>query len=731
MKNVQRYHTRVHRFMRGSIAIFVALLMSLLSCEQGIASVLSDEFTVSEEELSIVQEQEVYTVGYTTNYIPITYEVKGEPTGILIDIFKDMGDVLGVTFEFVNMDDAGVVVEELDMTVLMPNFSTSFMSETYLTYQQVLATKTDYNGSIETVAVQVNHGLTEIDPFIEGATLVYYDNFSAAKAALDGDEVDALLMATIGYDKVSDEVESGIYDLTILDTPLYFRFSYSDHISPEVIEVMNRVIANLDEDDIYFLAQSHSNYMIYTEGISEYILHNLNIILLGVLIGAIIVSVVAMILQSRKQKQLEQCMAHDPLTGLLSEAKFKEEVARIIHSNHAEIYHILALDMDNFKYINEIYGFSIGTQIIQETSRGLYDTLSSVEHTMTRSFADNFYILISGIDILGKLTGYEDGYNETKENLSKILGEDFNFSFSLGLYTITDIEEDITLMMDCATIARNLGKSTLGYTIYPYTEAMQRERKVKNEVVATMEAGVTKKEFIIYYQPKVDLHEEHVTGAEALVRWVRDGKLVPPGDFIPIFEKNGFIETLDYYVLDAVCEFIARNQHKGVPVISVNLSGITVMQTNLVDSILEVLRRHEIRPNQIDLEITESAFVNHFEESIKRLERLRQHGFTISMDDFGAGVSSLHRLKVIPLDILKIDREFITDSIGNDKGTAIIENITNMAKEIHLETVAEGIETQEQLDFLRKIGCDVGQGYFYSRPLPENEFLEYFLQKKD
>ncbi|MFI3177747.1 MAG: EAL domain-containing protein [Eubacteriales bacterium] len=717
--------------MKGSIAIFVVLLMCLLSCEQGVASVLSDELVITEEELAIVQEQEVYTVGYTTNYIPISYEIKGEPAGILIDILNDMGEELGVTFEFVDMDEPGVVVEDLDITVLMPNFSTNTMSETYLSYQQVLATKVNHEGMIETVAVQVNHGLTEVDSAIADATLVYYDDFAAAKAALDGDEVDALLMATIGYDKVSDEVMSGIYDLTILDTPLNFRFSYSEQLSSEVIEVMNFVIANLDEDDIYFLAQNHSNYMVYTEGISEYILDNLNIILLGVLIGAVIVSIVAMILQSRKQKRLECFMAHDPLTGLLSEAKFKEEVARIIHSNHAEIYHILALDMDNFKYINEIYGFSIGTEIIQEAARGLYDTLQSVEHTMTRSFADNFYILISGIDILGKLTGYEDGYNETKEKLSKIVGEDFNFSFSLGLYTITDIEEDVTLMMDCATIARNLGKNTLGYTIYPYTEAMQRERKIKNGVVATMEAGVARKEFIIYYQPKVDLHREHTTGAEALVRWVRDGKLVPPGEFIPIFEKNGFIETLDYYVLDAVCEFIANNQHKEIPVISVNLSGITVMKSTLVESILAVLERHKIQPNQIDLEITESAFVNHFEESIKRLELLRQHGFTISMDDFGAGVSSLHRLKVIPLDILKIDREFITDSIGNDKGTAIIENITNMAKEINLETVAEGIETQEQLDFLKKIGCNVGQGYFYSRPLPEKEFLEYLLQTKD
>ncbi|MFI3176752.1 MAG: EAL domain-containing protein, partial [Eubacteriales bacterium] len=296
-------------------------------------------------------------------------------------------------------------------------------------------------------------------------------------------------------------------------------------------------------------------------------------------------------------------------------------------------------------------------------------------------------------------------------------------------YPIHNRMESVTQMIDGATIARNAGKQILGYTITEYTEEMREERRNKNHVVQTMNEGIQNKEFIMYYQPKINLNTGHIVGAEALVRWVQGGKLIPPDCFIPIFEKNGFIEELDYYVFEEVCAFI--NRQKGMaPIISVNLSWITVGKDNLIQRLEAILEKYQVKPIQIDLEITESAFVDQFEDSLSRLEHLRSLGFTISMDDFGAGISSLNRLKEIPLDIMKIDRGFVMDSLENKKGKIIIENVIQMGKKLNLETVAEGIETKEQLEFLRDMGCDVGQGYYYARPLPEGEFLDKWHQEK-
>lgn len=281
-------------------------------------------------------------------------------------------------------------------------------------------------------------------------------------------------------------------------------------------------------------------------------------------------------------------------------------------------------------------------------------------------------------------------------------------------------------MIDNATFARNKGKDKVGNSVYFYDEAMEKERVVNNRVSSTMHEALTKEEFVLYYQPKFDLQKKKTIGAEALVRWVREGTLIPPNDFIPIFERNGFIEKLDYYVLTQVCRYIRKQDNPNLPVISVNLSGMTLQQPNVVGQIIQILKEEEVTPAQIDLEVTESAFVDMGEEFTEKLDRFRQLGFTISMDDFGAGISSLNRLKEIPLDILKIDRAFIVGSLENEKGGAIIENVIRMAKQIGLETVAEGIETQEQLDYLRDQGCCVGQGYFYSRPLPEADFTAFY-----
>lgn len=197
----------------------------------------------------------------------------------------------------------------------------------------------------------------------------------------------------------------------------------------------------------------------------------------------------------------------------------------------------------------------------------------------------------------------------------------------------------------------------------------------------------------------------------------------PPNDFIPIFEKNGFIERLDYYIFEQVCGWIQSHKGEGIPPISVNLSGITLVQADLCDNLKRIMEQYEITPDQIDVELTETAFVDSSDEALSAVSQLKAMGLAISMDDFGAGISSLNRLKKIDIDTLKIDRELIIDQEENEKGASILKNILMMAKDLNVKTVAEGIETQQQLEILQSFGCDMGQGYYFSRPVSGAQLL--------
>lgn len=670
-----------------------------------------------------MHDQDVYTVGYTDSYIPVSYHVNGRLTGISVDILNEIADELDVHLEYYDLDDPATDKASLDIDLQIINFDERQLSDPLATYPSLLATKTTFTGQIEKVSARYDFGLSEYDRALVGKEVIFYDTFDEAKMAMDNGEVDALLMSSIGYEKVSTEYELGIYEFEAIDTPVDIRMAYNEDFPQEKIEIINKLIGMIDPQELTLLRQIHSNYVERTYTTLDQIYANMDILGTGMFVGVCIMAGLLLFWQHSKRKKTEYMLSHDVLTGLMTVDKFRKEVKRHIEENKDEKLHILAVDMDNFKYINEIYGFEVGTEIIKELGIGAKEMPNIYKDTICRTFGDGFLVLLTGDDVVSRLTGSEDSYERLKQRLSLVLGEEYNFSFSIGIYSINDTSHSVNLMVDCAIAAKNRGKNVLGYTVYQYTDEMRQIRKNQNKIIASMNTGVKNKEFVMYYQVKTRLSDNAPIGAEALVRWIKDGKIVPPNDFIPLFEQNGFIEILDYYVLGEVCNFIKENQDKDLPIISINLSGITAMKSDLVENIVRIVNEYGVKSSQIDLEITESALVQQSRESISRLEELRTKGYTLSMDDFGAGVSSLNQLREIPLDTLKIDRAFIMNSIDTKKGGAIVENIINLAKNIDLETVAEGIETIEQLEFLKERGCYAGQGYYFSRPLPEDEFL--------
>lgn len=411
---------------------------------------------------------------------------------------------------------------------------------------------------------------------------------------------------------------------------------------------------------------------------------------------------------NRIQNQLD----YDDLTNLYTERKFIKEVQKTFFEHQNTSYFIVSIDIDNFKYINNTYGYDTGSEFLKVLAN-YYELLVSTNKVISRVHGDNYLFLLNENQMDKMLQGDTQYFENIRLKAKSIIDDSYDLSISCGIYKIEDKTMNISSMIDCSSYAKNKGKSRAGCSIYYYDDDMNEERVSNNYVVSKMRDGIKNKEFVVYYQPKVDLRTNQIAGAETLVRWYNNGDIIPPNKFIPIFEMNSFIETLDYYVIERTCEFIKQNEHISMPVISINLSGVTLMKTTVVNKILSILAEYDVKPNQIELEITESAFVHNFDLAVARIDRFMELGFGISMDDFGCGESSFGRLKDISIDVLKID-----------KADLILRNIVKLAKDLHLKTVVEGIETIEQRDLITEMGCDLGQGYLFSKPVPANEFLE-------
>ena len=247
-----------------------------------------------------------------------------------------------------------------------------------------------------------------------------------------------------------------------------------------------------------------------------------------------------------------------------------------------------------------------------------------------------------------------------------------------------------------------------------------------------MEDSLKNDEFLVYYQPKFNLYSNKVCGSEALVRWLHDGRLISPGNFIPIFEDNGFIVDVDLYVYEQVCKKLRELIDAGYKVypVSVNFSRAHLKNNSIIKRLDEVIQKYDIDPRLIHIEITESAVAIGDSFAPTLLNEIHKLGLKLSMDDFGSGLSSLNSLRRLPFDILKLDKDFFQHDVITQRERIVISNIINLARELDMEIVAEGIETEEQAQFLRNIDCPVVQGFLFSKPIPCDEFVEKYIKNQ-
>lgn len=411
----------------------------------------------------------------------------------------------------------------------------------------------------------------------------------------------------------------------------------------------------------------------------------------------------------------------DDLTGIYNRQGFFAATEQLL-SEYPDIpFCIIYWNIRKFRVTNDLFGWDSGNQVLIHWANTLRGCLHDEYAVYGRLEHDNFVCCVP--------ERFLDNKEWTKlGEISYSAGDtEYHFFSCCGLYRVTDRSVPITTMLDKARVAMESIKNNY-MTLYAwYSEEMWQSLLEEQRMNSEFKTAIAEKQFQVYYQPICRASDGLITSAEALIRWIHPTRgMISPGTFIPLFEKNGFISILDRYVWDEVCAMQQSRLDQGlstVPV-SVNVSRVEFYNPTLCEDIRDIAKSHNVSPDLIKIEITESAYADNPVQVQEAVKKLHTYGFTVLMDDFGSGYSSLNMLKDLPIDILKIDMRFLDSLEESQKASIVLESVIRLAKWMKLGVVSEGVETQREWEYLRSVECDSVQGYYFYRPMPREDFMQ-------
>ena len=427
---------------------------------------------------------------------------------------------------------------------------------------------------------------------------------------------------------------------------------------------------------------------------------------------------VAQVAQNRQLMEMHQQIELDSLTGIYNREAFYRRAGDLLQGHAKTLYSIIYLDISCFKVINDLFRIETGNLILK-TAAVYFNMFVGETGLSARIEADHFVLCVptAALDMEKLIAGLD--------NTIQSLGISHHIHFYAGVYQVDNAFLPVDQMCDRAHMALNKIKGQY-MTRYAFYDKGMRDQMIEEQmIVRNMEYALAEGQFGIVLQPVYNLQTRKIIGAEALVRWNHPKKQISPGKFIPVFESNGFIVNLDRFVWEEACRNLRRQIDAGLKVvpISVNVSRLNFYNNDLLDFLLGLVKKYDIEPRLLKLEITESAYVDNPHQLIALVRAFRGHGFAVLMDDFGSGYSSLSMLKDLPVDVLKIDMAFVREVGRSSRAGAIMESIVELVSRLHMDVVVEGVETQEQVDFLSRIGCQEIQGYYFAKPLDQDTFM--------
>ncbi len=417
--------------------------------------------------------------------------------------------------------------------------------------------------------------------------------------------------------------------------------------------------------------------------------------------------------------KLEDTKLRDAVSGSISYSAFLDRATDLLmHENGSVRRMMVHFDLDRFKLINDMYGYRVADDFLRKIAQVLEANLAADE-PFCRAYADHFVMLLSCPD----RPTLERRIMQIHHDCPQLPAEDDTIvrqvGIHCGVYETCEIGHGIRLMDERANIACREAEAMRKQIVF-YDERSLESMVMEQNIETTMEYALDNRQFLLFLQPKYNLATGEACGAEALVRWVHPTRgLLLPDQFLPTFERTGFIRKIDLYMFEQVCITMRRWLDMGIHFhpVSVNISRSHLDDLDLVPVLSSLAMYYRVPHNLIELEITENSFRDDEGAMMKMLTGLKAEGFPIAMDDFGTGFSTLNILKDIPLDTLKLDKGFLDECVVSERGRSVITDVVTMAKHLQMHVISEGIETEEQYEFLRGIGCELGQGFYFSRPI--------------
>ena len=697
---------------------------------------------------SLARANDRLVVGVPSDRCPISYPdpQTGEPVGIGVDLMRLAAQESGfdASFEFIGSQTIKDALDNPSYDVVLPFGSAiksasgqaSVVTENLMRTPFTIVTPSNRNVSdVSTAQVGMlssQSGVAEtVKQLYPNMKISLYDTMDECVSAVRSNEVEALLHNSYVWSYVLQK--PAYSDLEVKPTAMFsmdFRAGTLD--TPDgraMVERLNEGIAKLDDTRVQAVALDYTSRHLYRYDVFDYI-HQYGVVI--ALVGALFVSIIVISIQRRRalvlrqEERVRHMEDHDALTGALSLHGFRSRARELLRKNLDSPYILVYANIRNFKYVNDSMGMDAGDDLLKFMSDRMDAFVSSYE-AFCRVGGDHFALLVlaTGDKSIARL---EHLVINPVRSYFIDRGNDQPIQVSGGVYVISGDDRmngDIDHMLDFARVAEKRARKSKqdGYEFYN-PDQWTREKWTAG-VVAHLPKALSGGEIMVWYQPQVDFGTGSVVGAEALCRWNHSTLgWLSPADFIPALEESGLIFDLDRYVWDTACRDLARWNAMGHRMaVSVNMSRCdTWGDVDIPELFAELVREHGIDPDQLRIEVTESAFVEDTQLLVETTARLRELGFAVEMDDFGSGYSSLHMLKEVPVDRIKLDLRFLSDQGDLQRGRIIVSTMIELVERLGMDIIAEGVETEEQAVFLSNHHCNVMQGYWFYRPMIVGDF---------
>ncbi len=698
---------------------------------------------------SVSAASETLTVGVPADRCPVFYrdEDSDEIVGIGADLMRIAADEAGYDVEFAEIDEPSLkeALDNPEYDVVLPFGSAvssaagkdTVVSDNLFQTPFTLVTEEDKIvpslnelriGMLKSLA----GGAETVRQLYPDVKISFYETMDECINALRDNEVDALLHNSYVWSYVLQKPSYS--DLAVQPAAMFsmdFRAGTID--TPEgqaIIERLNEGISKIPDTRRQAVILDYTSRKLYKYELSDYIYEN-GVLLL--LVGLLIVSLIIIVMlkfrtyRFEQEEKMRRLIDHDPLTGVLSLTGFRKRVEELLRAHPDTPYVLSYNNIKNFKYINESLGMKAGNEFLRFWADISVKNISDELDTFGRIEADHFAVLLH-LEGDNQLSKDNEIVFEPIRNYFIDRGKEIRIQICTGVYALTPedhLRPNVDQMLDYARVAEKRLRTNHKEGIEFYNSEQWKTGKLFAEVTGRLNTALQTGEIQVWYQPQINYETGKIIGAEALCRWDHAERgWIPPCEFIPALEDAGLVYDLDCFVWKRVCSDLHRWNERGERrIASVNLSRADLTKDlNVPEHFRDLIKRYDLSPDQLHIEITETAYVENPELLISTTQRFREYGFQVEMDDFGSGYSSLNMLKEVQVDRIKLDLHFLTETGDPDKGRIIIRHIIRMAVSLGMKLIAEGVEKEEQALFLHELGCSEMQGFYYYKPISSEDF---------